>query len=694
MGTSSLTMKVLVLIALVAFATALPSTSSDNLDGFQGDAGVSLAKKQQDINRLLWKVYEPLKFDNLKNAAKSFNPLADASMYNDGGKAIHHLVRELRDNRLLQQQHWFSLFNKRHREEALELFEVLISCKTWTCFINNAAYWHERVNEGEFVYALYTAVIHSELGRGVILPPLYEVTPHMFTNSEVIQQAYTAKMRNTPGKFEMKFTGTKKNKEQRIAYFGEDIGMNVHHVTWHMDYPFWWKDSYGYHLDRKGELFFWSHHQLTVRFDAERLSNWLDVVDELHWERPIVEGFAPQTTYKYGGDFPARPDNIEFEDVHGVARVRDMIITERRIRDAIAHGYIRDQDGNIIDIMNDKGIDKLGDIIESSLYSPNVQYYGQLHNLAHIVLGRQSDPHGKYNMPPGVMEHFETATRDPSFFRLHKYMDNIFKEHKDSLTPYTKEELDFAGVSVENIGIDGELKTYFEDYEFDLRNAVDSADGVGDVELKANIHRLNHRKFSFVADVNNNNGGPVLATLRLFLCPRYDNNGEEYSFDEGRWNCIELDKFWKKLTPGGNRIVRKSTDSSVTVPDIPPFQTLIDAADQAVAGNGEFHMPEHQRSCGIPNRMLLPKGKEQGMDFALILAVTDGSYDATHSDAAESEHGGSHALCGSHGEVYPDRRPMGFPLDRRIPDRRVYDETTNFKLTIVKVYHEEHDHDL
>ncbi|WP_410317874.1 hypothetical protein [Klebsiella pneumoniae] len=31
-------------------------------------------------------------------------------------------------------------------------------------------------------------------------------------------------------------------------------------------------------------------------------------------------------------------------------------------------------------------------------------------------------------MPPGVMEHFETATRDPTFFRLHKYMDNIFKE--------------------------------------------------------------------------------------------------------------------------------------------------------------------------------------------------------------------------------------------------------------------------
>ncbi|MGZ1424105.1 hypothetical protein ACXORV_09915, partial [Streptococcus thermophilus] len=68
------------------------------------------------------------------------------------------------------------------------------------------------------------------------------------------------------------------------------------------------------------------------------------------------------------------------------------------------------------------------------------------------------------------------------------------------------------------------------------------------------------------------------------------------------------------------------------------------------------------------------------MDFALILAVTDGGYDLTHPEV-ESEHGGTHAHCGAHGEIYPDKRPMGYPLDRRIPDRRVFDETTNFKLT-------------
>ncbi|WP_348226118.1 hypothetical protein, partial [Salmonella enterica] len=96
------------------------------------------------------------------------------------------------------------------------------------------------------------------------------------------------------------------------------------------------------------------------------------------------------------------------------------------------------------------------------------------------------------------MEHFETATRDPTFFRLHKYMDNIFKEHKYSLPPYTHKDLDFPGVNIDSLSIDGELKTYFEDYEFDLRNAVDSAEGIPTVDLKANVHRLNHNDFSFV----------------------------------------------------------------------------------------------------------------------------------------------------------------------------------------------------
>ena len=494
----------------------------------------------------MYKVTETIRdrFDDLKTTSETFNPLEDLSIYTDDGVAIKLLMKEDEHHRLLERHHWFSLFNERQRKEALMLFDVLIHCKDWPCFSSNAAYFRSRMNEGEFVYALYVSVIHSKLTQDVVLPPLYEVTPHMFTNSEVIHKAYTSKMTQMPGEFRMNFTGSQRNPEQRVAYFGEDIGMNTHHVSWHMDFPFWWKDSYGYHLDRKGELFFWIHHQLTARFDAERLSNNLDIVDELYWNKPIVEGFAPHTTYRYGGEFPARPDNVHFEDVDGVAKVRDMMIMESRIRDAIAHGYITDEKGNTISLRDEKGIDILGNILESSMYSPNSRYYGSLHNLAHIMLGRQADPHGKFNMPPGVMEHFETATRDPSFFRLHKYIDNIFKEHKDTFKPYTKEDLEFHGVKVSNLKV-SPLKTYFEDYKFDLEMAVDDTEQIEDVPLMAVVSRLNHEEFTYEFDLDNNGDEDHVSTIRVFLCPAHDFNGIYYSFDEGRWHCIEVDKFWK-----------------------------------------------------------------------------------------------------------------------------------------------------
>ena len=159
---------------------------------------------------------------------------------------------------------------------------------------------------------------------------------------------------------------------------------------------------------------------------------------------------------------------------------------------------------------------------------------------------------------------------------------------------------------------------------------------------------------------------------------------EESNMVDNVFNLIFL-----AVSPGKNHVTRKSSDSSVTVPDVPSFQALI---DKPVSSGSSFDMHDFERACGIPNRMLLPKVKRNGMEFSLFLAVTDGSHDLTQADAADSEHGGTHAHCGVHGEVYPDKRPMGFPLDRKIPDRRVFDQTTNIKYTHVKVYHDEHEH--
>ncbi|MBD5001249.1 hypothetical protein GUF49_06755, partial [Xanthomonas citri pv. citri] len=97
---------------------------------------------------------------------------------------------------------------------------------------------------------------------------------------------------------------------------------------------------------------------------------------------------------------------------------------------------------------------------------------------------------------------------------------------------------------------------------------------------------------------------------------------------------------------------------------------------------------EFDRSCGIPQRLLLPKGTSEGMEFAFVVAVSDGTTDAQH-DALEAAEAHGHAQCGVHGEKYPDHQPMGFPLDRRIPDERIFLKSDNVGYTIVKVFHKE-----
>lgn len=154
------------------------------------------------------------------------------------------------------------------------------------------------------------------------------------------------------------------------------------------------------------------------------------------------------------------------------------------------------------------------------------------------------------------MEHFETATRDPAFFRLHKYMDFLFKEHKDYLVPYTREEIDFPGVRVDRFEVKtiidkadrNNLVTYFDTDHIDLANAMDTSETAKDVEIKAQVSRLTHIPFNYEIEVSANSAATAVA--RVFLMVKNNWYGEEMKIEEAGWGAMELDKFSVKLFSG------------------------------------------------------------------------------------------------------------------------------------------------
>jgi len=311
-------------------------------------------------------------------------------------------------------------------------------------------------------------------------------------------------------------------------------------------------------------------------------------------------------------------------------------------------------------------------LIEASHDSINPHLYGSLQNNAHIMLSRVTDPKGKFGFPPSVMENFETATKDTAFFRLHKYMDNLVKEHKDLLPPYTRGELEFPGVSVDAVKVIGKSKastpntlvTYFQDFYFHLINALDTSKNVPDVDIQAKVRRLSHEPFEFVITAHSD--AEKTAVARIFIAPKYNFYGEENTISSLRWQVIEVDKFVWPLKVGSNVIRRSSESSSVTIPDRKSYKELLNEINQAIAGHHDYLVDKKVRHCGLPHGLLLPKGKPEGMKFKLIVVLSDHEHDF-HAEHYVDSSDNSLSYCGNLNGKNPDKQPFGFPFDRKIP---------------------------
>lgn len=90
------------------------------------------------------------------------------------------------------------------------------------------------------------------------------------------------------------YTASDLDEEHRLAYFREDLGINLHHWHWHLVYP---NDAPReiVNKDRRGELFYYMHNQLLARYNAERFSNQLARVKRyVNIREPIPEGYFPK----------------------------------------------------------------------------------------------------------------------------------------------------------------------------------------------------------------------------------------------------------------------------------------------------------------------------------------------------------------------------------------------------------------
>lgn len=113
------------------------------------------------------------------------------------------------------------------------------------------------------------------------------------------------------------------------------------------------------------------------------------------------------------------------------------------------------------------------------------------------------------------------------------------------------------------------------------------------------------------------------------------------------------------VNPGSNEIVRRSTDSSVTIPFERTFRNL--DLNRPVDANEleQFNFC----GCGWPQHMLIPKGTAEGYPCTLFVMISNIDGDLIDQDLS-GRCSDSSSYCGIKDRLYPDRRSMGYPFDR------------------------------
>jgi hypothetical protein len=159
------------------------------------------------------------------------------------------------------------------------------------------------------------------------------------------------------------------------------------------------------------------------------------------------------------------------------------------------------------------------------------------------------------------------------------------------------------------------------------------------------VQYLDHEDFFYFIRVNNDANAEQIVTVRIFLA------ANEWVDERREW--IELDKFQQSLAAGRNVIARSSKLSAVVrKPALRPG----DPAPPREPGADPNYC-----DCGWPYHLLLPRGTRAGKSFRLLVVMTSWDIDKVEVEGKC----GSMSFCGKKDAAYPDRRPMGYPFDRR-----------------------------
>lgn len=121
-----------------------------------------------------------------------------------------------------------------------------------------------------------------------------------------------------------------------------------------------------------------------------------------NFRQPIREAYFPKLDSLVASRaWPARQTNCVLHDLNRqderlILNIGEMERWRDRIYDAIHLGFVVNSRGERVPLTERNGIDVLGNVVESSILSPNPNLYGSIHNMGHVIISLVHDPDHRY----------------------------------------------------------------------------------------------------------------------------------------------------------------------------------------------------------------------------------------------------------------------------------------------------------
>lgn len=594
----------------------------------------------------------------------------------------------------------FSPFNRSHADKADFYYEQFLktvkAAEDEETGLNNVLdrfeEWIKQENPDLLYYALQSFLVNHKGHVLYMIPSLLAREPELTLPTSSAGRRHLEVAVGSPA-------------ETKMDWFREDPSLNEHHGHWHIVY------NNRRRKDRQGEMFFYMHQQMIARYDADRLGSGVSRVqpfNRLSTQR-IVAGYAPGLDVRLAQLIAS--DRVE----NALVMPEDGSLQESHLSDVL-----NDIDNNYYPIAHPQQpsaeidtINALGSNVEANVQGDGTRSYENYHGNGHWYVGRLNN---------GVMLLTETAVRDAVFWEWHKGVDDLYfriqekfeptdftlhapkitlrKQVRNGNEPYTPDiilcplqglpanaaELGETAFGGSNWEADFESRLFnLGPVPFNTTNSLSTKMNTGSIRYRDEdgITRdyeypfLSHNAFCYFIRIENREINAQLLTIRIFMAP------EETTEDRRSW--IEMDKFIATIPGNTKRVIfRRDTESSVikkpAVLDPSTYHLNFDPAQMPI--------DDRQCNCGWPYHLLLPKGKEEGMKFRLMVMVTNGDYDGLGNESDC----GSISFCGSRNGDYPDKRPLGFPFNRKFsgntdPITRTINSNPQMMCRTITIYH-------